>query len=332
MTIAATVTTASGSTLASRLKRLAGPVERIARSPAARAGLTLAIVALAAWLIRRELQGVSGAQVMGALGRTRPAALALAVGLALASYASMAGIEILALRFIFKPQPPLRVVGASATANALSIAMGFGLASGTAVRLRVYEFAQLGAGDTAKLVLTLSAASFMSGMMALGVCTLISPAPLAHALGWTEPLVIALAALLVAGPAAAWFGLFRKRRPNLDARWRALALIASLAGNWLFGGLALFVLSPHRLADLAPFLASFLVGGLVGSAIGVPADLGVLEASVLSLKSLGATHQTAAALILYRLIFQVIPLAIAATTLGGRQMAKLAKGARHKAV
>jgi phosphatidylglycerol lysyltransferase len=316
------VTTGSGPALA---RRLAGPVERIARSPAARAGLTLAIVALAAWLIRRELEGVSVSQVMSAVGRTRPAALLLAVGFTLASYASMAGIEILALRFVGKAVAPLSVVGASATANALSIAMGFGLASGTAVRLRAYDFARLSAGNTAKLVLTLSAASFLSGMTALGVCTLISPAPLAQALGWTEPLVIALAAVLVAGPLAAWFALFRNRRPNLDTRQRALALLASLAGNWLFGGLALFVLSPHRLADLTPFLASFLFGGLVGSAIGVPADLGVLDASVLSLKSIGQAHQTAAALILYRLIVQVIPLAIAATALGGRQMARMVK-------
>jgi phosphatidylglycerol lysyltransferase len=313
------------------LKRLAGPLERLARSPAARIGLSLAIVAIAAWLIRQELRDVRFSSVMSALGRTRPLALLAAVGCSVASYACMALVEALALKFIGKPLPPARVAGASAIANALSIAMGFGLASGTAVRLRVYSFADFGAADAAKLVLVLSVCSFAGGMVALGASVLASPAPIVHALGWTEPLVIALAAALLT-PAALWFVLLRKRRPNLDWRQRALALLATLGGNWLFGGLGLFALSPHGLNDLPPFLATFFVGGLVGSAIGVPADLGVLEASVLSLKSLGAAHQTAAALIVYRIIFQVIPLAIATVVFGWRQVIKLGRGARQKAV
>jgi uncharacterized membrane protein YbhN (UPF0104 family) len=323
--------TGGSSAFAERLNGLVRPAERLSRSPLARTGLTLAILAAAAWLIRAELRDVSFSDVLEAVGRTPRFAPPLSALFTLASYACLAVVEALALAFIGKPQPPLRVAGASAAANALSIAMGFGLASGTAVRLRTYAFAHLNAGTVAKLVLVLSAGSYMSGLAMLGLCVLLSPGTIVRALGWPAPLVIAVALLLLS-PAGLWFVLLRRRRPNLDARRRAIALLASLAGSWAFNGAALFVLSPHRLEDFPPFLASFCFGGLLGSAMGVPGDLGVLDASVLSLKTLGAAHQSAAALILYRLIYLVAPLAAATTVLGVRQAAKMAQGARHKAV
>ncbi len=87
----------------------------------------------------------------------------------------------------------------------------------------------------------------------------------------------------------------------------------------------MFVLSAHTAAALPGFLAAFCLGSLVGSAIGVPADLGVLEATVLGSHTLGAAHQGAAALVLYRVIFQLIPMSMATVAVFGRQALQLAR-------
>ena len=58
-------------------------------------------------------------------------------------------------------------------------------------------------------------------------------------------------------------------------------------------------------------LSAFSLGALAGSVLGVPADLGVLDATVLGSGAMGAAQQTAAALVLFRLIYQLVPLILA---------------------
>jgi phosphatidylglycerol lysyltransferase len=291
---------------------------RLAATPIARAGLTLAILAVAAWLIRVELEQEPIGGVLQALAATPPWAPAAAVLFTLASYGCLALLEVFALRYIRRPLPLARVAPASACANGLSIAMGFGIASGTAVRLRLYGSSRLPARQIARLVLVLSAATFSSGMALLGAAALLRPASLAAALDWPRALVLVIALLLLA-PLWLWYAAGRRR---LSLRERATALAAAL-GSWIFSGGALFVLSPHRLSDLPDFFAAFMAGSLVGSVVGVPADLGVLDAAVLGLKSLGAAHQSAAGLILYRAVYHLGPLLIATAWLAARQLSAL---------
>ncbi len=138
-----------------------------------------------------------------------------------------------------------------------------------------------------------------------------------------------LAAVLV-GLLPAWF-LLLKRWPGHDGRalrggGRALCLAAGI-GNWLFQGAALFVLTARSVADLPSVLSAFSLGALIGSVLGVPADLGVLDATVLGSRSLGAAHQTAAALVLFRLIYQLLPLVLATAALMLRPMARAVRKA-----
>ena len=85
-------------------------------------------------------------------------------------------------------------------------------------------------------------------------------------------------------------------------------------------------LEEHPAADLAPFLAGFCLGSLIGSLAGIPGGVGVLEATVLRYGG-GAAHETAAALILYRAIYFLGPLAITAAGLVVEQARRTA----HKA-
>jgi len=307
-------------------REAAAKLNALASSKLARTVVALAILAIAALLIRGELKSARLADIGHAIASTRPWAIALAAAFTAATYVCGAVIEWYALRFIGRPLPLGRTILAASASSALSIAMGFGLASGTAARLRFYAFAQLSAADVAKVTALVSGAIFLSGMAALGLSGLGGRAVIGAVLHWPGWGVMALSlGLLIVIPIWFW-GLNRWRgqdREAMGAPGRALTLVAGL-GNWIFQGAALFVLSAHSVSAFPGLLAALCLGSLVGSALGVPADLGVLEAAVLASHALGPAHQTAAALVLYRVIFQLVPLILATCAVFGRPVLKLA--------
>ena len=305
--------------------KAAGTLNRLASSKLARTLVTLAILAIAGLLIRGELKTARLADIGHAIASTPPWAIAACAGCTIATYLCEAVIEWCALKYIGKPLPLGRTLLAASGASALSIAMGFGLASGTAARLRFYAFAKLSAADVAKITALVSGAIFVAGLMTLGLSGLGGQGVIGKLLHWPAwgVLVLSLALVLVI---PAWFVALHRWPGHdgaLDPRARALCLAAGL-GNWIFQGAAMFVLSAHAATGLPGFLAAFCLGSLVGSTLGVPADLGVLEATVLGSHSLGAAHQGAAALVLFRVIFQLIPLILATGAVFGRQVINLA--------
>jgi phosphatidylglycerol lysyltransferase len=294
-------------------ERLAS-LQRIAAIPAVRLALAAGAVALALWLVRAQLQQISLSGLAAALRATPPVAIALSALFTAASFACLALVEWQALKLVGRPLPPRPVAIASFASNAISIVLGFGVVSGTAIRLRTYAFAHLKPAEIARLVLLLQAATFASGVVALGLSLLRW---LPHALaksadGW---LILARDLALLA-PIVLWFVLFGTppRRPGRTTLDRLVALAAGL-GDQVFSGAALFVLSwfvlsPRDLGAFDAFMTVFCLGSLIGSVSGVPGGLGVLDAVMLGGLSTGRSHvhETAAALILYRVIYFLGPL------------------------
>jgi phosphatidylglycerol lysyltransferase len=297
--------------------RAAGTANRVASSKLARTLVTLVILAIAALLIRGELKSARFADITHAIAATPPWAIALAAAFTAATYACEGVIEWYALRYIGKRLPLGRTLAAASGASALSIAMGFGLASGTAARLRFYTFAGLEAADVAKVTGLVSAATFLIGLLCLGFSGFGGMATIGAMLHWPGWGVALLSVLLLA-PLPVWFALLNRwpgnNRTAPAVPGRTAALTAGV-GNWVFQGAAMFVLASHDPTRFAGFFAAFTLASLIGSVVGVPADLGVLEAGVLGSHALGAPHQAAAALLLYRVIFQLVPLLLATAAL-----------------
>ncbi len=303
----------------SSTRRRLGP---LVRSKSARLVLNLLLLALAVWLIRKSLAEVSLREILTALATTPARAVGLSVLFTALSYGCLAGVEWSALKLLGKPLPMRTAAGASFSANAFSLTVGLGMASGAAVRLGIYGGEGLKAARVGKLVLVLSGSTFLSGVIGEGLATLADPKVLAGVLGWPAAGAAALGAVLLA-PAALWFLVLRgrRRRRRLGPSARAAALAAGL-GDWVFSGAALFVLASGAPADFPRFMAIFLLGSLITSIAGTPGGLGVLDATVLSLKAVEHTHAMAAALILYRVIYFLGPLAISAAAAAARRAAQ----------
>ena len=319
--------TRSGHPILARLRRLAA-------SPALRSILSVAFFAAAVMIIIHEFGHLSWSEVLASVRATRIRAIAAAIGLTVASYACLAGVEWYALRWTDSPLSFPRASGVAVSAYAITNTVGFSAASGAAVRLRLYSHHGLNAVDIAKVTFLAGLAVSLCGPITAGLALALGPQTFSQAFGLAPMWVEALAVLLVS-PAALWFIGFRPGGPRLlGGRIRhalgypeRLAAVAVGVGDWVLSGAALYVLLPHpSLTGFLPFLAVFVLGSLVSAASGVPGGVGVFEAVVLGVSRLSdQMHETAAALLLYRLIYCLGPACLVVGSLAVRQSLNLAR-------
>lgn len=277
------------------------------------------VFAAAAWLIWRQLSAMSLSDFWGALTATPAWAVLLSVGFTGASYACLSGTEWLALQALGHPLRYRDAARVAVPAYALTNSAGFSPATGTMFRLQLYGRKGLTGPQAAAVAMLAGAAVTLSGLVTAGLLMLLDP----YAFGGTLPGPIWTVAFLGAAlmtPGALWFYAFTatapawlggRRTPAPQRSARLIGLLAGL-GDWLFSSAALFVLLPNPdFAVFPSFLAAYVVGSLLSAATGVPGGIGVFEAIVLTLTAMfNQVHETAAALLLYRGIYSLAPLAI----------------------
>lgn len=283
----------------------------------------------ALWLLGRELRGSSLTAVVDAARATRPSAFFWAIVATAMSYGCLAVSEWWALRTVGRRLSAPRIGLVTFVAYALSNGLGFSMATGAAARLRFYRPWGLNTAEAAAVSVLAGLAVTLSGLVTAGIALLVvGDLPLAYrALG---VLLVSLGALwFVRLPDRLWFlpGL----RPLTPPRRLGVLALGGGVADWVFSGLALFVLLPGAAAaDFLPFLAIFVFGSVVSAVSGVPGGVGVFDAIVLGLSHrFAVAHETAAALIVYRLIYAVGPLMITAAGLCAAQLVHGLRGARR---
>jgi phosphatidylglycerol lysyltransferase len=284
-------------------------------------GLTLLLFLAAAWAIRRELASWTLADIGAALAAIAGARVGLALVAAALSYLALALYDPLALRHLGRALPLGQGALASFVGYAFSHAMGLPLLTGGAVRYRLYTAWGLGAGEIAGVVAFNSLTLWLgvAAMLALG--GLAAPAEIGGVFG-VPPLVATLSAfvlcLIMAGYVV--LGLI-VRRPITIGDWQfaapqpPVALLQLLLAvlDWLFAAATLYVLLPPVGLGFLAFAGLFTAASIAGVISHVPAGLGVFEAVLLVAMPEGAhLPGVAAALIVYRLIYYLLPLLLAA--------------------
>jgi phosphatidylglycerol lysyltransferase len=306
---------------------LIAALKRIWNTPARKIAVSVLALAGAAWLIAHVLRGFSWTLFMTALRATPGWAIAAAVVLTPASYVCLAVTEWFSLHSLGHRLSWHRVARAAFAAYAVSNSLGFSLATGTATRLRLYSAWGLGPGAITTTTLVAGAAVSLSGVVTGGLGLMLRPTGFSEAFH-CSPAVIEVVGGVLLSPALLWFLMLR--RPAQDRHkvaqslaGRALALTAAIA-DWALSGAALYVLLPHpTLSGFPEFLTVFTLGSLVSAATGVPGGVGVFEAVVLGLSALLArANETATALVLYRVIYSLGPLAVMSLMIGGAHLIK----------
>jgi phosphatidylglycerol lysyltransferase len=251
--------------------------------------------------------------------------IGLALLLTIGSYLCLTFYDLLALRAIGRPLPWRTAALASFTSYTVSHNLGLSLLTGGSARYRVYANAGLELGDVARVTL-LASAAFWGGVAVVGAAALlfagapidlgiVTIAPLAGRVAGAAMLVVV--ALLFVARAA---GRDRIGRGDFVLPVPALPIMGAQIGvaalDLLLAAATLYVLIPAPSAPpLDLFLVAYAVGLVAVLVTHVPGGIGVFEAVMLAIVP-GDRPGLFAALLLYRIVYYLLPLAAAAGLLG----------------
>ena len=280
-------------------------------------GLALFVAALE--VLRLELRTVSWHEVIGDVLRTPALQLAAAVVLTILNYATLTGYDLLAFAYIRKPLPRRQIALVSFLAYAIANNVGFAMLSGGSVRYRFYTRWGVTAEELSRIVFSYSV-TFWLGLCALGgLSLLISPVPDFPGAPRALALQVAGAVLILVVPAYIFATLVRRQPLRLGgfelplpAVSIALAQVVISAADWALAGAVLYVLLPPPSVPFFTFLSLFLIAILLGMVSHVPGGVGVFEGlMVLLLKPYLASAQLLPALVVFRAVYYLLPLAVA---------------------
>ena len=283
------------------------------------------VALLALWALGVLIRAIRPHDVAAALTAVPAGAVVAALALTAVSYLVLTLYDAIALAVIGKPQPWRIAALGALTGQALGYNLGLPLLTANAARYRVYGPAGLSMGEVVQVGAIVSIA-FWSGVAALaGLTLLVAPHAMPFA-GAGASRLLGAALLLGAAmvPLLRLTGTARLGRGRVQLplpSTRAQAALATVAVVELLAAAAtLFVLLPGPSAAAFPaFFLAYAVAIVVATASHVPGGLGVFEAVVLSTHP-GDRPAVLAALILYRLVYYLLPLALAAATMAWREI------------
>ena len=283
-------------------------------------GAVLIITAMLVHTLRGLLHAFSYGDLLDAIHATSGSSLSLALLATLISYLSLTGYDASSLRYVGARVSYGVAAETSFIAYALSNTVGVGVLTGGAVRLRLYGAAGIEAGVISRAI-AFNAAAFMLGISVVGAAALLwgatSVAPALHVpaqvLQVGATLILAGATTLIFlcrdGRERRLFGRFTLRLPSASLALQQLLISAiDIAAT----AAVLWFLLPAGAIDFPTFMGFFAIAIVLGVLSHVPGGLGVFEAVMLvALRKHVPAEALAAALVLYRLIYYILPLLLA---------------------
>ncbi|NBA95801.1 bifunctional lysylphosphatidylglycerol flippase/synthetase MprF [Pseudomonas sp. R5(2019)] len=262
--------------------------------------------------------------------------LAGAFAAAVAGFVILLGYEWSASRYANVQLAPRTLAMGGFTAFAIGNAIGLSLLSGGSVRYRLYARHGVGAGEVARMTLfaSLSLGCALPPLAALATLSDLQAA--STALGIAPALLAGVSVAVLALSVLLGYGIYRRRLPEqpladnllvkigrrtlrLPGLRLTLLQLVITALDVAAAATVLYLLLPET-PPFATFLLVYLLALAAGVLSHVPGGVGVFEAILLAAfaNQLGAAP-LAAALLLYRLFYVLLPLLLACIILLGNE-------------
>jgi phosphatidylglycerol lysyltransferase len=282
--------------------------------------LGLILFGVAAWVLQAELSKVSYRDVAATLTSLPRSAVWASLGYMALNYLLLTGFDLLGFYYIGRQDvAPWKVGVASFTGYAISNSVGFAVVSGTSIRFRFYTRWGLTAVDISRIAV-IYFSTFWLGLLVMGGWSLaFDPHPRLVARFGPTPMRAIGIAMLAAAAAYFLISVFR-RRPIRLWRWElpvpppaivAWQAVLSAADWALATAIFYAVLPPGTGLTFFAFLNAFLTAQIAGHVSHVPGGLGVFEGTmVMLLSGYMAPEQLLSSLVVYRIVYYVIPLVI----------------------
>lgn len=287
--------------------------------------INVALFAVAIVVLRKILTEYKFSEIIGSLHRIGWPYIWGSVGLTILGYAALVGYDYLSLRIAGHPVPIRRMWSASFISHAVQNSAPMSIVAGGGLRYRLFSRLGITGTETAAVVAG-NLLTFLIGLFAVaGVTFIVSPIPIPRKfhLPFTslQPVGIVFLALVIAALLFSEFGSGHVKlwRWKLDLPHGAMVrsqLGVSIA-DWLLSSAALYVLLCAEGPVSYPlFLSGYLLVEIVTQVVPLPGGVGVFEAAMLLLRPPGvsAPFETAA-LLVYRVVYFLLPLFVATAIL-----------------
>jgi uncharacterized membrane protein YbhN (UPF0104 family) len=295
----------------------------------------LLIVVIAGAALFRLLRDIDLDEVVAALRAKSVREVAIAGGFVLAGYVTLTLYDFFALRTIGRNAVPYRIAAlAGFTSYAIGHNLGATVFTGGAIRFRIYSAWGLSIIDVAKIAFVTGLTFWLGNAFLLGFG--MSYAPVAASAvnqlpAWVNRGIGLSGLMFIVG-----YLIWLMPRPRVVGRsdWRivlpGLRLTVVQIGigvlDLTLGALAMYMLLPDRLSiDFITLLVIFVTATLLGFLSHAPGSLGVFEAAMLVGLPQFQKEGLLASLLIFRLLYFVFPLFLAALLLSLREL-RLAAG------
>lgn len=302
---------------------------------------TIAVLAVSGVALHHLLAGIVWNDVKGAVRAIPSAALIAAALLTMLSYFILTGFDVLALRLVGRRLPYRTIALAAFTSYIFSHNLGFAALTGGAARYRIYGRRGVPLRDVGQIMIVAGVTFWLGAFLLLGLAFVILPdlpavgdravpPSLQNAAGLTTLTLLAgyMVALALLNGRAVRLWRWRLSLPT----WRmASAQFALGTLDLLVATAVLFVLLPAPdLTLYSAVLVGYLLAIISSLLVHAPGGLGVFE--VVMIAALPQVDRTAlvAALLTFRLVYYLIPLAIGFLLFVGHEALAL-RGARRAA-
>jgi len=264
--------------------------------------------------------------------------LAGALALTFASYVLLTLYDYIGLFYIGRRLPYPRVALAAFVGYAFSNSIGHALLVGTPVRFRLYAASGLSAFDVGKLMVYATTMIWVGFVAVSGLIFSLEPVALPASLplpfSTTRPIGVVFIALTLVFCWLSWFArkplVFRGHRIEMPKPRLAFPQMLAAGADWVMAGSVLYLLTPESLGvGWMPFVGITLLAQLIGYVSQVPGGLGIFESTILVLAAPSNPAALVGALVLYRLIYYLLPLAVGVGLLLAREISERREKISH---
>jgi glycosyltransferase 2 family protein len=292
--------------------------------------LSLTIIAIAGVVLYRMLRGINFEDVIDAVEAVEKHDVVKAAMFVAAGYFTLTFYDLFALRTVGRPDVPYRVAAlAGFTSYAVGHNVGASAFTGGAVRYRVYSRHGLSAIDVAKVCFIAGLTFWLGNATVLGLGVAYAPQA-ASAIDQLPPWFNRILAFAVIGMLATYV-VWVWRTPRVVGRndWLVTLPNGPLTLLQIFVGiidLACCAAAMYMLVPEEPYIGFvtvaviFVASTLLGFASHSPGGLGVFDAAMLVALWQFDTEDLLAGLLLFRLLYYLVPFAISLAILGGREL------------
>jgi len=293
---------------------------------------SLLIIALAIRTLARTLKGVDKGVILSALADITPGHIALAALCVVCAFCTLTFYDFFALRTIGKKAVPYRIAALSSfTSYSIGHNLGATVFTGGAIRFRIYSDYGLNAIDVAKICFISGLTFWLGNLVVLGIGMTYHPGAASEMDLLPAELnrLIALGCLGGIVVYFVWLMTGKERRQLGQHGWKVvlpsarLTLVQILIGvvDLSFCAMAMYLLipaEPH--IDFLSLAVVFILATLLGFASHAPGSLGVFDAAMLVALPQFGREQLIATLLVFRVLYFVIPFTIAISIMGTREI------------